>query len=182
MQPANSALVAASLTRGHLDLGFVEGTTRQPGLHYERLLFDELVAVRGATPAGPPAAQLPLPEALAHQLVLHEAGSGTLEVLEAVLQAHGIALASLPAPIYCANTEAIKGRLQVTANMPGFISRRALVAELVSGQLEEAPIQGLQLARKLLAVWRDAAALPEAARQFLAFCRERTGFIMVTTT
>ncbi|WP_246601623.1 LysR substrate-binding domain-containing protein [Hymenobacter profundi] len=173
VQPANSALVAAALVRGALDLGFVEGTARAPGLHYERLLFDELVAVRGATAAGPPVASLPLAEALAHPLVLREAGSGTLDVLEAALQAHGIALASLPALTYCADTEAIKGLLLAKSGTLGFISRRALVTELVSGQLEEVPIRGLLLARELLAVWRSEPALPEAARQFLALCRER---------
>lgn len=175
LRAANSEQVTAALYAAELDLGFVEGTARLPRLRYEQLLFDELVAVRGRTPAGPPLAPLPLREALARPLVLREAGSGTLEVLEAALHAQGLALADLPAPVYAASTEAIKEVLRTRPGTLGFISRRALVRELTNGQLEEVPIRGLGLTRQLLAVWGGVGALSPLARQFLAFSRQLLG-------
>ncbi|MBC8083325.1 MAG: LysR family transcriptional regulator, partial [Hymenobacter sp.] len=50
----NSEQIADAILRGQLDLGFVEGRSKSRDLHYEPLLADELVAVRRATPAGPP--------------------------------------------------------------------------------------------------------------------------------
>jgi DNA-binding transcriptional LysR family regulator len=170
LHPANSAQVAQALLRGELALGFVEGPERLPGLRYERLLFDELVAVRGATPAGPPAAPLALPEALGHPWALREPGSGTLAVVEAALLTHGVRLADLPAPRYFTGNEALKAHLLATPGALGFLSRRALMAELVSGQLEEIPIRGLYLARTLAAAWRTGEVLLLAAQQFIRLC------------
>ena len=170
LHPANSAQVARALLRGELDLGFVEGPERLPGLHYQRLLFDELVAVRGATPSGPPPGPLPLAEALAYTWVLREPGSGTLAAVAAALQLHGVALVDLPHVCHFEDNEAVKTRLQAEPGTLGFLSRRALVAELLGGQLEEVPIQGLYLARELMAAWRTAEGLLPVAQQFMHEC------------
>ena len=126
--------------------------------------------MRGATPAGPPAAPLALPEALGHPWALREPGSGTLAVVEAALLTHGVRLADLPAPRYFTGNEALKAHLLATPGALGFLSRRALMAELVSGQLEEIPIRGLYLARTLAAAWRTGEVLPLAAQQFIRLC------------
>ena len=170
LHPANSAQVARALLRGELDLGFVEGPERLPGLHYQRLLFDELVAVRGATRGGPPPGPLPLAETLAYTWVLREPGSGTLAAVAAALQPHGVALAGLPHVCHFEDNEAVKTRLRAESGTLGFLSRRALVADLSSGQLEEVPIQGLYLARELMAAWPTAEGLPPVAQQFMHEC------------
>jgi DNA-binding transcriptional LysR family regulator len=170
LHPANSAQVARALLRGELDVGFVEGPERLPGLHYQRLLFDELVAVRGATPGGPPPTPLPLAEALACTWLLREPGSGTLAAVAAALLPHGVALADLPQACYLADNEAVKTRLRAGPGTLGFLSRRALVAELLGRQLEEVPIQGLYLARELMAAWRTIEELSPVVQQFMHEC------------
>lgn len=95
--PLNSVDVAAALLRHELDLGFVESTARLPTLRYERLLYDEIIAVRVAGAASL-AAPLTLADALAHPLVLSEPGSGMLDVVETTLRHHGVLLADLPTP------------------------------------------------------------------------------------
>ena len=96
----NSERIAEALLRGELDLGFVEGRTKNRDLHYELLLPDELVAVRQPTPAGSPPRPLPLAEVLASPLVLRERGSGTLEVLEFALRERKIKLSDVAVAIY----------------------------------------------------------------------------------
>ena len=166
---ANSEHIAEALLRGDLDLGFVEGRSKSRDLHYELLLPDELVAVRRATPAGPPAAPLPLAEVLAHPLVLRERGSGTLEVLEFALREQGIRLGSLEVAFYFDNTEAIKTYLEAAPEALGFVSRRALARELASGHLEVVPVVGLHLPRQFDAVWVQGQPLPRPAQRFLGF-------------
>jgi DNA-binding transcriptional LysR family regulator len=170
---ANSERIAESLLRGDLDLGFVEGRTKNRDLHYELLLPDELVAVRRATPAGPLAQPLPLAEALACPLVLRERGSGTLEVLEMALREHKIKLGDLAVVFYLDNTEAIKGYLEAAPAALGFVSRQALRRELATGLLEVVLIQGLVLPRQFEAVWVQGQQLPRPAQRFLSFAQDQ---------
>ena len=169
----NSERIAEALLRGELDLGFVEGRSKSRDLHYELLLPDELVAVRQATPAGPPRRPVPLAEALAHPLVLRERGSGTLEVLEFALRERKIKLGDLPVAIYLGSTEAIKGYLEAAPGALGFVSRQALKRELAAGLLELVPVEGLELPRQFEAVWVQGQPLVRAAQRFLSFAQER---------
>ena len=168
---ANSEHIADALLRGELDLGFVEGRTKSRDLHYELLLPDELVAVRRATLAGPPAIPLPLAKALAHPLVLRERGSGTLEVLEMALRERKIKLRELSVACYLDNTEAIKGYLAAAPGALGFVSRRALARELAAGLLEIVPVAGMHLPRQFEAVWVQGQPLARPAQQFLRFAQ-----------
>ena len=170
---ANSERIADALLRGELDLGFVEGRTKNRDLHYELLLPDELVAVRRATAAGPPAAPQPLAEALASPLVLRERGSGTLEVLELALRERKIKLGDLPVACYLDSTEAIKSYLEAAPAALGFVSRQALKRELAAGLLELVPIAGLELARQFDAVWVQGQPLTRPAQRFLNFAQEQ---------
>ena len=166
---ANSERIADALLRGELDIGFVEGRTKSHDLHYELLLPDELVAVRHATPGGPPAATLPLAEALAHPLVLRERGSGTLEILEFALRAQQIKLSALTVALYLDSTEAIKRYLEAAPTALGFVSRRAMDRELAAGLLEVVPIAGLHLARQFESVSVQGQPLARPAQRFLSF-------------
>ena len=170
---ANSERIAEALLRGDLDLGFVEGRTKNRDLHYELLLPDERVAVRRATPAGPLTEPVPLAEALAHPLVLRERGSGTLEVLEMALREHKIKLSDLVVASYLDSTEAIKGYLEAAPTALGFVSRQALRRELATGLLEIVPILGLTLPRQFEAVWVQGQQLPRPAQRFLSFAHHQ---------
>ncbi|SDY53297.1 LysR substrate-binding domain-containing protein [Hymenobacter psychrophilus] len=175
LRNANSEQIAEALLAGQLDLGFVEGRAKSRDLHYEPLLADELVAVRRATPAGPPPAPMPLAEALAHPLVLRERGSGTLEVLEFALREQKIRLADLRVAFYFDNTEAIKTYLEAAPDALGFVSRRALTRELAANRLEEVPIAGLHLPRQFEALWVQGQPLSHPAELFWRYARQHYG-------
>jgi DNA-binding transcriptional LysR family regulator len=173
LRNANSEQIADALLRGDLDLGFVEGRSRSRDLHYELLLPDELVAVRRATPTGPPTTPLLLAEALACPLVLRERGSGTLEVLEFALRELKVRQSNLTVACYLDNTEGIKSYLEAAPESLGFISRRALTRELAAGLLEIVPIEGLYLPRQLEAVWVQGQHLARPAQRFLSFAQSQ---------
>jgi DNA-binding transcriptional LysR family regulator len=169
----NSEQVAEALLRGEIDLGMVEGQVRTRDLHYEFLLDDELVAVRRAVPGAAPLPPQPLAEVLRHPLVLRERGSGTLEVLELALQAHGVRLAQCQVAIYLDNTEGIKAYLEAAPACIGFVSVRGLSRELAAGELAVVPIEGLRLTRQFEAVWQQGQPLLRAAQQFLRYAHEQ---------
>lgn len=168
----NSEQIAEALLHGHIDLGFVEGQVHNRDLHYELLLDDELLAVRKATPAGPPSEPWPLAEALCHPLVLRERGSGTLEVLEYALRSHKIKLDSLQVAFYLDNTEAIKSYLEAAPDCLGFVSKRALAKEVAAERLEIVPIQNLLLMRQFEAVWVQGQPLAAQAQRFLTYAHQ----------
>ncbi|KAA9338590.1 LysR family transcriptional regulator [Hymenobacter busanensis] len=169
---ANTEQIADALLRGHIDLGFVEGQVKNRDLHYELLLHDELVALRRASAAGPPAQPVPLAEALRHPLVLRERGSGTLEVLEFALREHKIKLAQLSVALYLDNTEAIKSYIEASDAL-GFVSKRAIGKEVAAGRLEIVPVQDLHLSRRLDAVWVQGQPLPQPAQRFLTYAHRQ---------
>ena len=164
----NSEQIAEALLRGQVDLGFVEGRTRSLDLHYELLVEDELVVVRGVVPSRPPAA-LSLPEVLAHPLVLRERGSGTRQVLEYALRQQQVRLSELRVAFSFDNTEAIKAYLEAAPACLGIVSRRALALELQTGRLEIVPVPALRLARQFETVWVQGQPLQHPAQRFLAF-------------
>jgi len=169
------SLLNVNSERGELDLGFVEGRTKNRDLHYELLLPDELVAVRQPTPAGSPPRPLPLAEVLASPLVLRERGSGTLDVLETALRERKIKLGELKTAIYLDSTEAIKTYLEAAPGAVGFVSRQALRRELAAGLLEEIPVQGFTLPRQFEAVWVQGQPLTRTAQRFWSFAQQQAG-------
>ena len=103
---------------------------------------------------------LDLPEELsvadlaAYPLVLREQGSGTLDVLAAALQAHGIPLTQLQSYVHLGSTESIKRFLQYTDSI-GFLSIRAVRDELASGVLKLIEVHDLPLTREFSVVTRQ---------------------------
>src|SRR5699024_10958166 len=159
----NSAQVAADITAGAADLGFVESPTVPAGLRTRTFATDRLVAVVGhdhpwlRRECDPGPAEL-----AAAALIVREQGSGTRDALEralaAVGQQHGESRLEL------ASTAAIKSAVLAGQGV-GVLSMLAVSDELAAGQLHRVPIAGIDLRRKLRIVWRAGSTLsgPAAA-------------------
>ncbi|MBB4895022.1 molybdate transport repressor ModE-like protein [Streptomyces olivoverticillatus] len=146
----NSAAVAERLRAGEADLGFVEGLQVPPGLDGVVVGRDRLMVV--AAPGHPWArrrAPLEPGELAATPLVLRERGSGTRQVLDAALAAHG----GLAEPLLeLASTTAAKAAAVGGAG-PSVLSELAVGEELAARRLVEIPVADLELRRDLRAVW-----------------------------
>ena len=148
--PGNSEAVAALVRARTVELGFIEGPVAPPGVRYRQVTDDELVVVvapthRWATKRDAVGAS----ELAASELVLREPGSGTREVLDVALEAHG--LLARPA-MQLGSTTAIK-----TAVGAGFgasvLSRLSVQSELDHGALVAVPTPELNLSRSIRAIW-----------------------------
>ncbi|WP_433239774.1 LysR family transcriptional regulator [Streptosporangium sp. CA-135522] len=145
----NSAEVAR-LVSGGIELGFVEGPSVPPGLTSRVVATDRLVVV--VAPNHPWARRrtaLLAAELAATPLVVRERGSGTRETLDRALTGHAAAAPRLE----LGSNTAVKGAAREGA-APAVLSGYAVEAELATGRLAEVPTRGIDLERRLRAVWR----------------------------
>ncbi|MEU3465015.1 LysR family transcriptional regulator [Streptomyces sp. NPDC006733] len=164
----NSADVAERVIGGGADLGFVEGTDVPNGLDSAVIAHDRLVVVvapshrwaRRRTP-------LSAAELAATAFILREQGSGTRQVLDAALAAHG----GLAVPLLeLASTTALKGATLSGAG-PAVLSELAVADELAARRLVEVPVAGVALERVLRAVWPTGHRPAGPGRDLLSLTR-----------
>ncbi|MEV4926663.1 LysR family transcriptional regulator [Streptomyces roseoverticillatus] len=161
----NSAAVAERLRAGEADLGFVEGLAVPAGLSGAVVGSDRLVVVTAPAHAwARRRAPLGAEELAAASLILRERGSGTRQVLDAALAAHG----GLSEPLLeLASTTAVKAAVVGGAG-PSVLSELAIGEELASGRLVEIPFADLDLHRSLRAVWPTGHRPTGPARDLLS--------------
>ncbi|MCC3773170.1 LysR substrate-binding domain-containing protein, partial [Streptomyces sp. UNOC14_S4] len=111
-------------------------------------------------------APLPPAELAATPLILRERGSGTRQVLDAALAAHG----GLAAPLLeLASTTAVKSAV-VSGLGPSVLSELAVGEELAARRLVEIPVT-VRLRRDLRAVWPLGQRPVGPARELLSLTR-----------
>lgn len=154
---ANSAEVIRLVTDEEVELGFVEGPDVPDTLSARTVATDRLAVV--VAPGHPWARRrrpLRAAELAATPLVVREVGSGTRDTLDRLLNAAGCShqqAAERARPyLELGSTAAIKGTV-ATGSAPAVISAFAVEAELTAGRLAEVPVAGLDLTRRLRAIW-----------------------------
>ncbi len=164
LQMGNTEQVTEVIRSQRADLGFVEGWSVPNDLHNRVIASDDLVVV--VAPGHPWAHRkriVTAAELARTPLVLREIGSGTREVFDKALVAHG--LVALPMVELGSNT-AIKAMIS-TGVGPGVLSRVVGRAEVESGRLVVVNLRGIALDRSIRAIWTKSKALPGAARSLL---------------
>ncbi|MCW2919918.1 MAG: LysR family transcriptional regulator [Actinomycetia bacterium] len=168
LQTGNSTWVAAQVLSGAAVLGFVEGAEVPSGLDMAVVAHDRLMVV--VAPSHPWArrrSRLPAAELAATPLIQREQGSGTRMVLETALAPYG----ALAAPLLeLASTTAVKSAVRSGAG-PAVLSSLAIAVEVSSGQLRTIEVDGLDLTRRLRAVWPTGPRPAGPARDLLSITR-----------
>jgi molybdate transport repressor ModE-like protein len=170
LRATNSEEVIAAVRAGEADLGFVEGPVATTGLSTAVVGLDDLVLV--AAPDDPWARRrspLRPPDLTTRPLTRRERGSGTRAVVDEALAAVGVQL--LQTEVELAANAAILAAVRAGGS-PAFISQRAALADLSSGQLVAVPVLGLDLRRQFRAVWVGGPRPPAGpVRDLLAIAR-----------
>jgi DNA-binding transcriptional LysR family regulator len=162
LEMGNSVGVSELVAGGAVELGFIEGERRPPGLRVRDLREDELVIVvdpghAWARRRRPVSAS----ELASTPLVMREPGSGTRDVLVAELAKHQLEATTL---MELGSTTAIKAAA-TTGTGPAVLSALAVQSELRSGDLVAIACVGLRLERTIRAVWApDRPLSPPATR------------------
>jgi molybdate transport repressor ModE-like protein len=157
MTAANSERVVDLVASEAADLGFVEGPEPPSGLRHRLIGVDELVVVVGPThPWAQRSSRRVRPATLASTpLVVREAGSGTRTVLERALRDLPVAPPALELP----STAAVRAAVAAGAG-PAALSEHAVRDDIASGRLTPISVAGLDLSRRLHAVWTRGANPP----------------------
>jgi DNA-binding transcriptional LysR family regulator len=166
----NSEGVVAHVRDGQADLGFVEGP-RVPSMLRSRVVaHDELLVV--TAPAHPWARRrtpLTAAELAATPLVTRERGSGTRDALAAALrEVLGSPYEQADPAISLSTATAIRAAVAAGAG-PAVLSSLTVREELNRGHLARIPVDGLDLRRRLRAIWQGDRQPPAGpARDFIA--------------
>lgn len=161
----NSAQVAASVLAGTADVGFIEGPDLPRGLQEQVVARDRLVLI--VPPGHPWARRRSMVEAAdlaATRLVQREPTSGTRTFLERALAGH----APLATPLLEFSTStAVRSAVAAGAG-PAVLSDLAVRDDVSTGRLVQVAVRGVDLRRRLRAVWPVGTRLAPAAADLLS--------------
>lgn len=160
----NSAEVAAKVLAGAADVGFIEGPDLPAGLQEQVVARDRLVLV---VPSNHPWTRRRKPvdaaDLAATRLVQREPASGTRTSLERALAG----LEPLATPLLELSTStAVRSAVAAGAG-PAVLSDLAVRDDLSTGRLVQVAVRGVDLTRRLRAVWPVGTRLPPAAADLL---------------
>jgi molybdate transport repressor ModE-like protein len=157
MTATNSERVVDLVASETADLGFVEGPEPPTGLRHQLIGVDELIVVVGPThPWAQRSSRRVTAATLASTpMVVREAGSGTRTVLERALCDLPVA----PPALELASTAAVRSAVAAGAG-PAALSEHAVRDDIASGRLTPIHVTGLDLSRRLHAVWTRGATPP----------------------
>jgi DNA-binding transcriptional LysR family regulator len=160
---ANTRAIARALLQRRLDVALVEGPVDDARIVVEAWREDELAVI--APPRHPLArgGARATPASLAEEVFIsRERGSGTREVAERALAAHGV---EPRVALTLASTEAVKQAVAAGLGM-AIVSRSAASDQLALGRVVEVKVRGLSLRRAFTLLRLPARAPSAVGRAF----------------
>ena len=168
---ANTGAIAAAVARMEVDIGLIEGPSREPEVVAQPWREEELVIV--CAPAHPllrgdPAARLNVAALRQAAWLLREPGSGTREAVEQALQPH---LHQLREGLHFGGTEAIK---QAAVEGLGFtcLSLFAVQDLVALGRLVRVRTTLPRLARRFWLIHHRRKQFSRSLAAFIDFCQQ----------
>ncbi|NLE80301.1 MAG: LysR family transcriptional regulator [Rhodococcus sp.] len=156
----NSTEVSATVLSGDADLGFVEGPEIPARLRSREVARDHLVVIVPPDHDWARRSTISVQEFTETPLIQRESGSGTRTTLENAVPQCVTPLLELT------SCTAVKAAV-IAGNAPAVVSSLAVAADLMDGRLTSVRVDGLELPRRLTAVWDPDRGLHGAARDFL---------------
>jgi DNA-binding transcriptional LysR family regulator len=168
----NTQQIEQALQHSRIDLGIVEGHSRNAAIQYTEFVKDEIVLVSNADHPMARRHSIRSDELTQIPLLLREPGSGTLEVVAHALKGVGIKLSELKKEMELNSTELIKLTLACVPCM-AFLSIHAVLKELQNKELTVIDVKGLSIERNFYFAHLQGAshALPAL---FMKFARHHT--------
>lgn len=165
----NTAQTEQALLDKQIDLGIIEGHSKNKLFKYTEFVKDELVLVSGADHPLARKGVIKPEELLQIPLLLREPGSGTLEVLAHALKPAGIRISQLQKEMQLGSTESIKSYLLHSQCM-AFLSIHSIQKELQYKAFSVLAIKGLRIERSFNFIQPHGQA-EGLAELFMKFCR-----------
>jgi DNA-binding transcriptional LysR family regulator len=154
-----------------LELGVVGAARKHRGVVFEPFFRDEIVL---ACPPGHRFAgrEISLDELRSEPLIVMQEGGGVRQVVEDELRERGIRMRDLDVKLELGLQESVRSAV-VAGYGVTFISSSAIEAELESGRLSSARVEGLDPSREISLVRSSGRSLTRVAEAFISFAREQ---------
>lgn len=165
----NTEQIEHALLGNDIDLGIIEGKSKNKGIKYTEFIKDEIVLIANA---GHPLESRPpitIEELKSLPMLIREAGSGTLDVIAHALKSIGLSFSNLNIEMELGSTEAIKTYLY-NSNCVAFLSRHSVANELSNKSFRTISVKGLNIVRHFHFIERQGTSEP-LANLFINFAR-----------
>lgn len=166
----NTEQIEKALLSREIELGLIEGHSKNQEISYQKFLKDEIVLVCSKDHPWAKKTSIKTASLKEIQFVLREPGSGTLEVVDHALKGLGLSLADLQVEIHLGNAETIKSYLAHT-NCMSFLSVHAVSKEVQNGDLQIIDVAGLTIERSFYIIHLQGKAEGLAA-VFMRFAQQ----------
>lgn len=166
----NTEEIEQALLDKEIELGIIEGISRNPGIKYDEFLQDELVLVSADSNTLVKKPVLKPEELKDYPFLLREPGSGTRDVIEHALKQQHIKMADFNVEMQLGGTESIKSYL-LHSNCLAFISVHAILKELKNNELRIIDVKGLTITRPFNFIQAHGQS-PALAELFMRFARD----------
>lgn len=142
----NTEQIEYRLTNNEIDLGIIEGHSKNASIKYSEFLKDEIVLVSSTKNAFAKKEIIKAADLKNIPLLLREPGSGTLEVISHALKLAGIKMSDLKIEMQLASTESMKSYLPCSDCL-AFLSIHSILNELKRNELHIIDVKGLEIER-----------------------------------
>lgn len=142
----NTEQIENALLNKEIEIGIVEGQSKNKSIKYTEFLKDELVLVCRSSHSLTNQDEISQEDLKKMQFLMREQGSGTLEVIEHALKPFDIKFSDLTIEMQLGSTESIKSYL-LNSDCVAFISIHAIKKELQSNELAILDVKDLTIER-----------------------------------
>lgn len=142
----NTEQIENALINKEIEIGIVEGQSKNQSIKYVPFIKDELVLVCNTQNPLVKQNEISLEDLKSMKFITRERGSGTLEVIEYALKQVGLKLSDLQIEMQLGNTESIKSYL-LNSDCFAFMSIHAVGKELKNNELIVLDVENLTIER-----------------------------------
>ncbi|AWK05964.1 LysR family transcriptional regulator [Flavobacterium crocinum] len=142
----NTEQIENALINKEIEIGIVEGQSKNQSIKYIPFLKDELVLVCNGNNAFVKQNEISLNDLKSMKFITRERGSGTLEVIEFALKKAGLKFSDLQIEMQLGSTESIKSYL-LNSDCFAFMSIHAVSKELKNKELIVLDVEKLSIER-----------------------------------
>lgn len=166
----NTEQIEQALQNGEIDLGIIEGHSKNKAIRYTEFVKDELVLVANSHHPAARKGAIKAGDLKTIPLLLREPGSGTLEVIAHALKPLGIKLSQLHVEMELASTESMKSYL-LHSHCMAFLSIHSIVKELRDKECAIIDVEGLSIERhfNFAQLHGQPEALPDLFMKFARY-------------
>jgi DNA-binding transcriptional LysR family regulator len=142
----NTEQIESALIKQEIEIGIVEGQSKNKSIKYTEFIKDELVLVCNSAHFLTKLDYVTHEDLKKMNFLIREQGSGTLEVIEHALKPFGIKFSNLNIEMQLGSTESIKSYL-LNSDCVAFLSIHSIEKELKNKELTILDVQNLSIER-----------------------------------